>query len=325
MFFYFFLDPQIISDCAAEGSDSIEKLESWLEHVSANCFWADFDNWNVQNEIRQRLGSIVGDFSVVRFKKIVEHFWKANLFVNCLAYDYTPNTSMGQMAIAEATSAELDILLLGTDEFESNKTNPVVSCLTDVRNTNFHRSQTDFARNGIEESSDAHDESVFMDKYLKKPLKFADKVEIIDYQCGEKYKPNYDYNLGRFLRWLQNINQQEPTIIFHLGFPSVRESDIVNDADLDGLSSNEIEPTKIQKLKEAIQKHAPSAHIVVHCYTESDTHNRYVVTNQVAFFIDRGIDFLNPQTRKNRRISMGIKDGKKILSSLPAPAQTLPQ
>jgi hypothetical protein len=323
MIYFVYLDPQVIVESHGEGTLSIETLTSILNNLAQNCLLADFDNFDVQNGIRASLLEITGDFEIARLKKALAHFQKNDLFVNCLVYDYASTVSLAAMACDQRETSNVDFFIVPKIEYEPISRFDFVGTLDNFYASAFDEKRRRSAVEGIELGADELDEMSFMNDHLFRPLKFATRIDIIDRQCGENYKDNYDYTIERFLRWLSSTNTENPAITFHLGFPGVRQSTIITDDDLKGIAANDIESIKIERLLCAIKRHLPAADIRVRCYDGTFSHQRYIVTNQLGFSIDMGMDFLNPSTRKNRKVSISLKPGREILSKLPTPSEIL--
>lgn len=315
MFFYVYLDPQAISEAYEQGPEAVDAITNLLRDLSQNCLLADFEGYYVQNEIRDFLSTLLGDFEIVRLKSVLKQFVKRGLFAPCLKSGLDPDASRIKLALNQIESGDLDFVVL-TIEGAENEKRDGIACWRKFGSTGFEEKRRFAAVYGTELPAGEVDESSFFEQHFRRPLRFASRIEIVDRQCGEKYKDNYEYSIERFLKWLEATNRESPKIVFHLGFPSVRESTVVSDADLFGIEADRIESVKQAKLLAAIKKHAPTANIVVKCYEETLPHQRYIVTDQVAFSVDVGMDFLNPTSRNNRKLSLSIKPGDKVLSEL---------
>lgn len=321
MYFYVFIDPEVIPESASIGPVALERLVSVLRTLEQNCFLTDFDSYHVRNEISRHLGPLHGDWEVKMLKTLLIHFERRGLFVNCLKHDWDSDASVGEMAVKQQESNEIALILLTEDDHQQFEANPTVTTASRYAAMDFDDRVRAAAAQGAEPPAGELDSTAFMEKYLKKALRSASRIEIIDRQCGENYKDNYDYTIERFMKWLESLNPSA-SIVFHLGFPAVSKSTVVTDADLAGLDPSQIEPTKAQILAATIRRHTSNPNIRIHCYEGTLDHQRYIVTNQVAFSLDMGMDFLDPKTGKNRRVSMSLKDGRMLLAGLPVPGAT---
>lgn len=319
MIFYVYFDPQIISAALRTGNDSVQNLTGILRSLSQNCFLAEFKDYSyIQEEIREQLKETVGDFDTKTLKIVLSRFAKERLFVECLDYDYS-GVSEPEMAQKQSIDAMLDLLLLAETAVVLPDAATNIATLKNYQNTEFERERSEVARDGVTLALGGMSEDDFWEKYLKKALKYARTIEIIDYQCGEKYKDNFDYTLKKFLGWLKETNVEDLTITFHCGFPDTLQSSICSDEDLDGVSPELFDEIRRQKLEQAINSHYDKSTIKVVCYETKFIHDRYVITDQTAFSIGVGMDFLQHSGKdkgKIRQIDISLKNPKKVLSLL---------
>ena len=312
MIFYVYFDPQIIRSAYEAGG--LQTLIGVLRNLSKNCFLADFDNYYVRNEIGDLLRDLLGDYEITVLKKILTHFSKQNLFIECLKYNYSEGIPESKMAQHQCEDALLDLLLLD-DNTDVNQTISVeVATLKNYQLTDFEPVRNNLATEGITLNASSLTEEEFLEKHFKKAFKYAQNIEILDYLCGQKYGRNYEYTIKQFLNWLEKINKDDLAITFHCGFPDARPSSICTDEDLTAFP-DEIEEIKQNKLSEAINSHYSKSTIKVICYDSRFSHDRFVITDQIAFSIGAGMDFLDARG-KIREISINFKDPSSVKSKL---------
>lgn len=319
MIFYVYFDPQIITAAIENGNDTVQNLTGILRGLTQNCFLAEFKNYSyIQEEIRERLKDAVGDFDIKALKIVLSRFAKDRLFVECLDYDFS-GVSEPEMAQRQGVGALLDLLLLTETAVILPDNATDTATLKDYQNSNFETKRSEYAVDGATLAVGELGEDDFFREYLEKALKYARTIEIIDYQCGEKYKDNFAYTLNKFLGWLKDINVEDLTITFHCGFPDTLQSSICSDEDLDGASPEIFDEIRRQKLEQAINSHYDKSTIKVVCYENKLIHDRYVITDQTAFSIGIGMDFLQNSGRdkgKIRQIDISLKNPNRVKSLL---------
>lgn len=314
MIFYVFLSPDIIKLAHEAGSQNIQALIGILRGFTKNCFLVDFDNYSIQNQIRDLLGELLGDYDITVLKKLLTHFIKQNLFINCIEYSYEPNVTELDMVLQQYEKCSIDLLLLPDGIEIKSQITAEVATITNYQISDFEPLRSDFATVGITLNANSMDEKDFLNTYLKKALKYAQTIEIFDYLSGEKYKSNYDYTMGKFFGWLKDTNNEDLRISIHCGFPS-DESNLFEKGDFDGLDLDGIRRKKKEKLTEAINKHYNKSAINIVCYENKFAHDRFVITNQIAFEIGIGMDFINHKNAnrgKIRDITIHLKDATKV-------------
>lgn len=314
MIFYVYLDPQIISTAQKNGNLGVQALTGILHALSQNCFLAEFNNYSyTQEEIGEQLKNIVGDFDIIALKKVLAYFAKERMFVECLDYDYSGITE-AEMAQAQAANKLLDLLLLSDTAVNIPDVAGETATLENYQSTHFESERSRAAVSGISLPAASLDGNEFLETHLKKGLQYASTIEIYDYLCGEKYKSNYAYTLKHLLSWLENISQADLSITIHCGYPD-EQLDLFENGELDGLNLSEKEIRKEEKLSEALKVFYGKSAIKVVCYDSKFAHDRFIITNQTAFSIGIGMDFLHhtgANKGKIRDISINLKDAKDV-------------
>jgi len=316
MIFYVYFDPQIISTAQSSGNLGVQTLTGILRALSQNCFLAEFNNYSyTQEEIGEQLKNIVGDFDTLALKKVLAHFAKERMFIECLDYDYSGITET-EMAQNQAAEKLLDLLLLSDKAVVNSGVEVETATLENYQSTYFEFERSHTAVNGISLAAASLDENEFLESYLKKALQYASTIEIYDYLSGEKYKANYAHTLKKFLGWLEIVNQEDLKITIHCGYPD-GELDLFENREFDGLNPAEIETRKKEKLTQALNALYGKSPINVVCYDSKFAHDRFIITNQIAFSIGVGMDFLHytgANKGKIRDISINLKDAKEVRS-----------
>jgi hypothetical protein len=300
------MDPEVIPFANDLGVLGLPSLNGILRAFLQNCFIAEFEDYRIQQAIKDRVDSLPESYDRTIVKKLFAALKKRNRFVYCLVPDYSGRKSDVESAVEQAISSFLDLLLL--KEIPTNTTIPAgveVTTLATYQNCNFECGRSLLASNGKTMKEGDLDERAFLDQTFGKALRFAGRIEVCDRLFGRKFGDNYLYTTKTMLRWLEQVIRDPDSckLIFHCGKP-----DDEYGPDIEYIR------TKIAKYKKG---RLSSFHIELVFYDNPDSekslpHDRFIFTDQIAFGIDRGMDFINRATQKNRDVSIGYKSIKEI-------------
>ena len=113
---------------------------------------------------------------------------------------------------------------------------------------------------------------------------------ICDRICGHQLSDNFRYTVRQIIYWLGGLLNDHAAckIVFHLGQPS-------------GYGIDHI----LSELAKFKQWSLPNTEMSVNIYresafTQSLPHQRFIMTDQIALNIDRGLDFLDRKTHRCR-------------------------
>ena len=306
MIFYVFLDPEVISFANNLGVLGLQSLNAILRGFLQNCFVAEFEDYRIQQAIKDKVDSLPESYDRTIIKKLFTALQKRNRFIYCLSPDHSGRKSDVQCAIEQAISSLLDLLLL--KEIPSDITIPTgieVVTLTTYQNCNFECNRSLLASNGKTFREGDLDERDFLDKNFKKALRYACRIEVCDRLFGRKFGDNYLYTTRIMHRWLEQVisDPNNCKLIFHCGKP-----DDEYGPDIDFIRM------QIAGLK---QGRLAELHIELVFYDHPTPekclpHERFIFTDQIAFEIGRGMDFIDRITQKNRDVSIGIKSQKEV-------------
>jgi hypothetical protein len=307
MIFYVYFEPEIIGVARQNGTYALQALIAILRGFLQNCFILEFEDLRNDAAIKEELANLPDDFDRAALKKIVGVMKKRHLFISCLEPDYTGEKSDLTCIIEQRTDALLDLLLL-TERGDVPMSDGVeVATLADYQNTDFEAERSRLASEG----RTFHDGQLrggdFLESTFKKAFRFAARLEICDRLFGREYGPNFEYSTREFLGWLETIIYEPVAlerVIFHCGVPAdaygLDESDIVRD----------LSATKRGRLANI------SIEVRFYAQNSSLPHERFILTDQVAFEIGRGMDFLNRATGMNRDVMVNYKSFKELTALL---------
>lgn len=303
MFFYVYLEPKVIEVARQNGEFGLQTLIGILYGFLENCFVADFEDSRGWNEVRELVNSLPDDDIRKKIKEILTVMYKRNRFIDCLIPDYEGDRSDRECLAEQAPTALLDLLLMSDLNNQSGGFSETeMATLGTYQLTHFARSRADLASGGVTLVGGQFDELVFLDKFLKKALRYAHSIEICDKIFGDRYGGNYKHTAQVFFEWLeQNLADPDNCIIvIHCGVPEASWLDIMKEH-LANLKSGRLAGVSIKLcLYDQVSVSAALPH------------DRFIVTDQIALGLPRGMDFLNRETGKNRDLTLDYKNNDQV-------------
>jgi hypothetical protein len=312
MYFYVFLQPEILNEAQVDGEDAIQNVASILGGFEQNCFMAVFEDARWEASVKEIIEAWPSTMSRRRVKSLLVHLKKNRRFIYCLKPDYVGTTPDLDSVFQQAPSASLDLLLI--IESEMNRAVPpgveVVTRRT-YQQSAFEPKRSDLAVNGKTCNPGDMEEVSFMNFHFSRALKHASLIHICDRVCGtNNLADNFHYTIKRFMNWL-SIHLSDPescSICFYFGQPRGKGADYI---------TQEIGSFKMGRMK--------NSEIEVRFYpdqTEEQTlpHQRFIATDQIALEVDRGMDFIDRMTKKCRDTYINYQDPARvqaIISRLP--------
>jgi hypothetical protein len=307
MIFYVYLDPQIIAIARENGELGLQSLIGILYGLRQNCFIAEFDDYSdqIQKEIKEQIDELPETFDRKLIVELVRQMQKHNRFIYCLTTEY-PYTKEALTYVKEqASQALLDLILLAEESVDQSEFEGIeCATLFNYQHTQFERERSKISSEGITLAASKYGEQDFLNLYLKKALRFANYLEICDKVMGEKYKGNYEYTLRVFFAWLEQIlnDPRNCKIIIHCGQPGDQSRGLdAMKADLTGFKRGNFEDIT---LKLCIYEQPAGS--------DDLPHQRFIVTDQIALGLDRGMDFLSDRTRQNRDVTIDYKNNDEV-------------
>jgi len=309
MYFYVFIQPEIFDEAVTDGEDATQIVSSILNGFLQNCFITVFEDGRWGGAVKEKLEVWPQNMTRRRIKSILVHLKKRNRIIYCLVPDYENNKKDVECVFEQAHSIPLDLLMLIASE--SEKPAPSGTEITTRRtyhHSNFEPKRSDLAVDGVTCSPGDMDESKFMDFHFAKALKYASTVHICDRIFGKtNFTGNFRYTVERLMGWLGRIlaDPSSCKITFHLGQPPGQGKHFI-----------------LQQLTSIKNRALNSTQVNVHFYDESLPtaslpHQRFIMTEQIALDVDRGLDFLDRTTQKCRDTYVNYqnpKEARELLS-----------
>jgi hypothetical protein len=300
------MDPEVISFANDLGVLGLPSLNGILRAFLQNCFIAEFEDYRIQQAIKDRVDSLPDSFDRTITKKLFAALKKRNRFVYCLIPDHSGQKSDVESAIEQTLSSFLDLLLLkGIPTDITIPAGVEITTLVAYQNCNFECGRSLLASNGRTLREGDLDEMDFLDKNFGKALRYAGRIEVCDRLFGRKFGDNYLYTTRILLRWLEQVlsDPNNCILIFHCGKPN---DEIGPDIDFIKMQVARFKRGRLSSL-----------HIELLFYDNPIPekclpHERFIFTDQIAFEIGRGMDFIDRNTQKNRDVSIGYKSLKEV-------------
>ena len=310
MYFYVFMQPEVFDEAVTDGEDATQNVTSILNGFLQNCFIAVFEDDRWEAAVKEKIEFWPQNMTRRRVKSILVHMKKRNRIIYCLEPDYNNNKQDIDCVLEQAPTIPLDLLVVIASE--SERPAPPGTEITTRRtyhHSNFEPKRSDMAVDGVTCSPGDMNESKFMDFHFAKALKYASTIHICDRICGKtSFTGNFRYTVERLMGWLGSVlaDPSSCKIIFHLGQPPGQGQQFI-----------------LQQLTSMKNRALNSTQVDVHFYDESLPtatlpHQRFIMTEQIALDVDRGLDFLDRTTQKCRDTYVNYqnpKEAQKLLSS----------
>ena len=303
MFFYVFMDPGVISDAWIKGDFAVQTLIGVLRGFVQNCAVADFEDYRTQSEIKNHIDGLPDDFDRKIIKSILATLHKRNRFIYCFVPDYTNERSDLECVFEQAEKCLIDLILLKSipNEFDTPNQTEVVT-LSDYQRSSFENRRSLLASDGRTFIGGEYEEYEFLNLHLGKVFRYATRIEFCDKLFGSKFADNYIYTIKILFKWLGGLlsDQGNYRLIFHCGMPPGHTKEHIQE--------------RISTFK---NKYLDSTSIEIQFYQSTEDeqclpHDRFVTTDQISLTIGRGMDFLDKNTRKNRDVTIGLKNADEV-------------
>jgi hypothetical protein len=303
MIFYTYLDPDVLSVKNIENDFAMQALIGILRGFTQNCFIAEFEDYRLQDAIKEQVNGLPDTFDRKIIKSLLTALKKRNRFIYCLVPDYSGNKDDISCLVEQAAKCFLDLFLFS----EANKDTEIPegiekATLATFQATDFENFRSSLAINGRTFISGELDQKDFLDWCFGKMLRYPTRIEICDKLFGSKFGDNFEYTIKTFMRWLEHnvVDPKSCKFIFHCAKP-------------DGKTDHHIK-TQLLSFKTGRLKNMP---MEIQFYQLADNsqvlpHDRYLITDQIVIDIGRGLDFLDKNTQKNRDLTIGYKSFKEV-------------
>ena len=301
MVYYVYLDPGVIRVAAAAGDAGLSCLASLLKALGENCCVVEFDDWRVNQAIAEEIKNLGANADwTKKLKMLLAHLSKQKRFIVALkAPEAHPPISDVTSAGQQAAAAELDAIVT-SEPVSVTGTGAQVINLFAFAGSHFDLSRSQHATQGTTLAGGEHTTTDFYSKLLRKLLRYAQSVDFLDPLFGGKYGDHFKFTFRAIVR----------------EFASGRHESATNQITVHTANSTRIPHCRIE---------TPTFHadikVTVEAYDSTGAnptlpHERYLLTDQFALEIGRGLDLFDRDTNLNRDVSLSFKSPKEIQSLL---------
>ncbi len=312
MVYYVYLDPAVVTQASQHGDAGLSSLIGILRGLLANTCIADFDD----ERIRQEIGALVQaahwpgctEDGVKCLKMLLKRMENQRRFIP--VFGYPDDDRPEQLAQHIAHNAEKK----GIDAYVSPTKNETIPSIVEqlglftFSSSHFETRRQESATNGVLLQGGDHSSDGFFKAYFLKALKHAKRVEFVDRLFADKYADHFEYTTNQILRHI---------------------SSNVSDSSRISVTIHSIAPRaegRLDHCRKTTSQQGRNIQTEVHVYDETESmdtclhHDRFLLTDQFAFEIGRGLDLFDMCHKKNRDVSVSFKDTKKVQAIIDASA-----
>lgn len=302
MYFYVFLQPEVFSEASTHGEDAMQNVASILSGFLQNCFLAVFEDDRWSPSVKETLTAWPETLTRKRIMSLLVQLKKHKRFLYCIQPDYMAEKSDIDCVFDQAASVPLDlVLVVETEKVRSSSASTEITTRRTYQNTAFEQERSTIAVNGKTCVQGEMEIITFLNFHFARALKHATEIHICDRISGSKsFADNFLYTIEQFISWLGSLLNDPASckIVFHLGQPK-------------GFGSDHV----LEKLATIKKKSLPKSQILLQFYndvpaTQTLPHQRFIMTDQIALNIDRGLDFLDRVTHKCRDTYISCQDSQ---------------
>ncbi len=303
MIFNVCFDPAVISAAAANGPFAMQALIAMLRGFSANCLLMDFDDARLQNGFRAAIGALPPRDERDEVLRIFTRLKDRKRFVPAMeAPDWAAPESDIQHAFWKARDSGVQLVVTETEgcgDVES-------ATLGTFQHTKLEHERFSGALNGRVFAEGKLTGTEFLTESFANALRFAGRIQICDRLLGKKFAGNFEYSVEALLRWLKPI----------LHDPSACEITIHCERGA-GQSDHHV----CHMIGFFRRQWLDQTAIRIWFYEnpaggDALPHDRFLWTDQFAFEIGRGMDFLDPRTGRNRALSINLKSLSEVTAGI---------
>jgi hypothetical protein len=308
MIYYVYLAAEVVSVAEKGGAYALQVLIALLRGLLQNCLVIDFQDGRIQEALGEHVRGMQPSFDRKLLSATLGAIQKHNRFVCCLTPDLTGATPDDEVMIQQAAAALIDVAVLSTEAKPGSElpAGLEIATLATYQHTDFEPRRSKLASVGSRTEPGAQSQTDFLDSHFRKALRHASRIVLCDRLFGRKYGDNYEYTITKVLRWLEAVLDSPATCALevHCERPP-------------GLGHRALEGD----LKAGRTGRLGSLRMTVYYYNNPGIedvlpHERFVLTDQFAFSIDRGLDFLDKSTKRNRDVSVRYADADSCQTTL---------
>lgn len=280
MFFYVFIDPDVVSEAASHGEMGLGRLVEFLHGLDRDCILAETDYWRVGEEIKEKVKAIRLHHERKEIEELIIHLWKQAPFVMIEGDD--GETALIDLATEHGDREELDLILTSRGDVTRENSSWEASSLARLHTTAFAQSR-DNLKGGKSFTAGEVSVAKLFDVCFKKMLRHANRVIIFDYALGEYLGGSQYANFPKWIRWMgSDLRLPKDTKV------------VIQTVGVDGTPN-------FRSLRRLVDDLSNEVDFTIILETKSDKtqlpHNRYLVADSKCLDIDRGIDICDEENK----------------------------
>jgi hypothetical protein len=308
MYFYVFAQPELFREAATDGEDATLNVAAILNGFLQNCLLAVFEDDRWGSTVKEMLEDWPETMTRRRVMSMLVRLKKQNRYIHSITPDYTGVKPDIDCVFEQAASTYLDLILVIASEGDRSVPAGVeVATRRTYQDTAFEQNRSALVVHGKTCRPGDLDEVAFLNFHLGKALMYAKEIHICDRICGRyNLTDNYRYTIKRLMAWLGPVlvDPASCKIVFHLGEPSGQGVHFI-----------------VQEFTTLKTGLFSGTSIEVHLYDESLPnpslpHQRFILTDQIALNVDRGLDLFDQRTRRCRDTYVNYQNPGEVQSLL---------
>ena len=304
MVYYVYLDPAVITEAKQIGVIGLVHLLSILESLAENCCLVEFDDWRVTSELGRVLAqhddSTESGDNIKKIKAWLGRMKKENRFVSAITAPDAPGTDL-DIALHSQAEAQIDAFIVPSAVFNSSHSSQ--HTLLTFNGSSFNQERRKHANHGVIYQGGEMQSADFYHANLLKALRHAASIQFLDSVLVPRYDNHWRHTSQTIVRHFEASCHEwaAKEIEIHSEMPD--------------------KPGRLEYCRLDIQHPKATTPLKIIAYEKGALpHERYLLTDQFAFEIGRGLDFLDSSTDRNRDVSISFKDPKSIDRLLQAAA-----
>ncbi len=310
MVFYVYMSPDVILDAKNGGPYAIQNLIGILLGFCQNCCLFEFKDNRWEKAVYSNADQLPPSNARKKIMVLLGELKKQGRFIRHLIPNHVIQSINIADVYAQAEKVLLDFLLAGENEIAHVSGRVETGALDNYNESGFESKRSNLASNGRLFQDSELDQTDFLKEVFKKVFMHTKRIEICDAIFGKYFGDNFEYSFSTLFKYVEkevvNAGQIEKVVI-HCRKPEICTDDhmkiLLSRIKRGRLSNLKIE-VRFYKSKEPDER-LPAL-----------PHERFIMTDQVALNIGRGMDFLDKKTKRNRDILIKLAKEDEIKDSI---------
>tara|TARA_R110002096_G_scaffold288244_1_gene481939 strand:+ start:9694 stop:10569 length:876 start_codon:yes stop_codon:yes gene_type:complete len=289
MYFYVFIDPEIISEATEHGQMGLGRFVEVLKGFRTDCLMAETDLWRVGEEIKGKIKAIALPAERKEILELIIHLWKQGPFVEMKGDG--GEEELVKFAVEVGDQFGIDLIFTPSINLPDSGVSWEASTLTNLHSTRFSQTRGNIGKSVRVKKGELSFESI-CEKHFGKMVAHARKITIVDYALGEYLGGSQYQNVAKWVRWLE-FKLECPKQV-ELVFKTVNNSRTIK-----SLSN------LIRDLNQQVE-----LNLVLNTAAKGDLpHRRFLIVEGKCLDIDLGVDICD-EDDKCRSVEIAYTEGR---------------